>query len=111
MFRSVSRSSEQETGNTAGGSGEGRQQPEREEIMKIEIGNNEFEVDFDYTPPSKGSRDSYGVQLEPDEPYHLELTSVEFQGAELVGLLTDEAEDLCDKIEEAVLEQIKEDQS
>lgn len=41
-------------------------------------------VQFDYYPPSRGSRDRWGAPLEPDEPENIEITSVWYDGGEQI---------------------------
>lgn len=40
----------------------------------------EIEVDADVSPPSRGARDRYGLQLEPDDPGDIELNTVKIGG-------------------------------
>lgn len=47
----------------------------------------EMEVEFDYSPPCRGSRDKYGVPLEPDEPESLGLTAVVVGGIDIIDLI------------------------
>ena len=44
----------------------------------IAIGFHEFwaEVDYISIPFSKGAREAYGMQIEPDEPAHIEIEAV-----------------------------------
>lgn len=45
----------------------------------------EIKVTGEYTPPSRGKRDEYGVQMEPDEPGRLDdvFATVDGEGYEL----------------------------
>ena len=45
--------------------------------MIVVVEGISFEVDYKITPACRGSRDSYGVPLEPDEPAEIEIQSIE----------------------------------
>lgn len=34
------------------------------------------DIDYEYTPPSRGTRDRYGLQMEPDEGADVEVTGI-----------------------------------
>jgi hypothetical protein len=40
------------------------------------LDDNEVTVEFNYTPPCKGSHGNYGLQMEPDEPADIELIEI-----------------------------------
>ena len=63
----------------------------------------EFEVDYEYYPPSKGAREyKTGLQLEPDEPATFEVQDI-FIGGQCVWDLLNV--DQIDAIEEKLYEQ------
>ncbi len=65
--------------------------------------NTTIEVDvvvhYDAIPACKGSRDSYGVPQEPDEPGHIEITRCYFPSDNLV-LSDAQKRDIEDQIAE-----------
>ena len=71
--------------------------------MNVIINGVDLEVDYTYYPATRGSRDSYGAPLEPDEPEHLEVERVEWNGHDITLLLAEW--DMIDAIEKAVLEE------
>lgn len=45
--------------------------------------DNEIEIVGNYTPPQRGSRDCYGVPMEPDEPDSVEVEAAFLNGQEI----------------------------
>lgn len=73
----------------------------------IEYRGYSLSVEYDYYPPSRGAREKgSGVQLEPDEPALVELTSVMLNGMDMMDLLTEQQ----DEIETAIYEQLSEEE-
>jgi len=77
--------------------------------MKIEYTlDREREIDvtvkFDYQPPCKGSRDSMGVPLEPDDEEEVEITSVSDEHGNDIDLTSDEESDIEEKCLEYMYE-------
>jgi hypothetical protein len=67
------------------------------------------EIDFNYSPPSKGARDSFngragaGIQLEPDEPADIEITGVRLcDPDDLWEIITEESLPTKDELLEAI---------
>lgn len=56
--------------------------------VRIHIGQTNFDVEFDVGNPWRGSRDKFGVPLEPDEPGEVVINSITSEG-ELIDLLSD----------------------
>lgn len=48
------------------------------QITSITLNNVEFEVNWKHHKAIRGSRDSFGVPLEPDEPEEIELLCISF---------------------------------
>lgn len=48
-----------------------------------------LEVEFDYSPAHRGSRDKYGAPLEPDEPEECDITEVYHAGEEILCIMDD----------------------
>lgn len=48
------------------------------------------EVSFTYWPPSRGSRDKFGVPLEPDYPAEIEVQAVLHDGEDILLTLSEE---------------------
>ena len=70
----------------------------------IEYRGYSLSVEYDYYPPTKGKREKgSGVQLEPDDDATIELTLVEHNGMEIMGLL----EEQTDAIEITIGEQLE----
>lgn len=70
----------------------------------IEFRGYSLAVEYDYFAPSKGKREKgSGVQLEPDEDATIELTQVEHNGMEIMGLVEEYTAD----IEIAIGEQLE----
>jgi len=72
--------------------------------LNIELCGVDVTVDFDYFPASRGSRDSYGQQMEPDEPAGFEINAVACGKQDIMELLSDRAfcilnEKICDAID------------
>ena len=63
----------------------------------------ECEVEFDYTPECKGSKNEYGVPMEPDCPAEVDINSVIWRGIELVDKLTaDELKSIESEVWESI---------
>jgi len=58
----------------------------------------DFTVSFIYSPPLRGSRDLYGVPLEPDEPEQAEIQTITLEGSTV---------DLIDIIDRSVFDSIQ----
>lgn len=58
--------------------------------MIATIDNIEVRVQARFMKGCRGSRDSFGVPLEPDEPDHFEIDSVTLNGLEIIGALDEE---------------------
>lgn len=62
----------------------------------------ELLVEFGYHPEVRGTRDSTGFQLEPDEPAYIEIIKVEtYSGEDITDLLSQR---VLDMIEEQIKE-------
>jgi hypothetical protein len=72
--------------------------------MKITIDDNDFEVNYNFTPFQRGSRDTDNIPLEPDEEEEIEILSIELYGCEVADIISDE---LFDKIAEEALDQLR----
>jgi len=57
------------------------------------IGQAQFNIEFDIGNPWRGSRDRYGVPLEPDEEGEITISSITSDG-ELIDLLHDKVMDM-----------------
>lgn len=57
----------------------------------VKIRGVPLEVEYDYSPPSKGSRNSMGVPEEPDYPAEFDINEVTLGGYEIMCLMSDEA--------------------
>jgi len=57
----------------------------------------EVTVEFDYQPPCRGSRDSMGVPLEPDDEEEIEITAVTDEHGNDIDLTSDEESDIEEK--------------
>jgi hypothetical protein len=58
-----------------------------------------LDVEYTYVPESRGHRDRYGAPEEPDEPAHVEINSVKYNGHEIHDILSDDdIETLTEKI-------------
>lgn len=55
----------------------------------------ELEVDFSYTPASRGYRNSFGAPEEPDEPEEIDIEEVYHKGEEILCLMDDNAISKC----------------
>ena len=64
-----------------------------------------FEVEYNYYAPSLGSRDSYGVPLEPDEPAAVEICSVTLYGIEVLNVLP---KNIIRELEEQAMKEVEE---
>ena len=76
-------------------------------ITEIEIDGKFFEdleavVEYTYTKAERGSRDSYGAQLEPDYPAEIELD-------EVIVIIDGEELDITDKLPKDVKETLIEE--
>ena len=58
-----------------------------EYVFVSQICDEELEVEFTYHSASKGSRDSFGCPLEPDEPESFEIDSVICLGYDITEYL------------------------
>ena len=56
--------------------------------QRVMVGQTVFDVEYDIGNPWRGSRDKYGVPLEPDEPGETTINSITSEG-ELIDLLHD----------------------
>lgn len=67
----------------------------------IEYRGYSLAVEYDYYPAKKGKRErGSGVQLEPDDEETIELTMVEHNGKEILGLLEGQSKEIEDTISE-----------
>jgi len=73
--------------------------------MTIELEGITLEVAYDYQPQHRGSRDRYGVPLEPDEPEEVEVIAVMVGEVDILPLL---GERMIEVIGLEVLEQLRE---
>lgn len=61
----------------------------------------ELEVDFSYTPASRGHRNSFGAPEEPEEPEEVEIEEIRHEGCEIMCFFADNE---IARVREAVLE-------
>lgn len=69
----------------------------------VNIAGYDFEVEYTITPGSRGSRDGFGVPLEPDDPGELNIDSITFSGIDITGFVDDLCSSLQDLIYQAVM--------
>ena len=62
----------------------------------------ELEVDFDYNRACRGSRDRYGVPLEPDDPESIDINTVTLDGKDYPT-----TKEESERVEEAVWKYIE----
>jgi hypothetical protein len=55
----------------------------------------EVEVCYAFYPPCRGSRDRYGVPLEPDEDSSVEIQSISIAGQDITEIVGSKFFDLC----------------
>lgn len=56
-------------------------------IETVTLNGASLDVTFETVPEYRGARDQYGAPLEPDEPAGIEVISVEYEGADVTGLM------------------------
>jgi hypothetical protein len=75
--------------------------------MKINFKGTELDVEFSYSPASKGSVDSFGAPLEPDYPAEIDVTNVKLSGMDITELC--ESAKIINDIEQLVWKEIAEE--
>lgn len=71
----------------------------------IQIGAATCEVDYNYTPPQRGSRDRYGAPIDPDCDEDWDIIAIRCEGdcSDLIGV---DFQVIVAKVREAVLEEV-----
>jgi hypothetical protein len=77
-------------------------------IVDIVLDGKPFQIDCNYTPASKGSRNSDGVPEEPDTEAELEILAIrDAKLRSMTNFIRDFAPTFYERMQEAVLKEIE----